>query len=168
MGASSMAMGGGGAWNRTETSFDTPGSCIVTPYSACAASMVRLECVMTMNCVCADISADQPCQAHDVRLVQRRVHFVQDAERAGLVLEDRHQQRHRGQRLLAAREQQHVLQLLARRRRNDIDAGLGQVLLIGQAHLAGAAAEQRLEHLAEVGVDGLERLGELLRLGSIS
>jgi hypothetical protein len=30
-------------WNFTLTSLDTPGSCIVTPYSACAASMVRLE-----------------------------------------------------------------------------------------------------------------------------
>ena len=29
---------------------------MVTPYSACAASMVRLECVITMNCVCCDIS----------------------------------------------------------------------------------------------------------------
>ena len=43
-------------WNFTLTSRDTPGSCIVTPYNAAAASMVRLECVITMNCVCADIS----------------------------------------------------------------------------------------------------------------
>src|SRR5207302_2731958 len=37
---------------RTLTSDDTPGSCIVTPYTASAASVVvRGLCVMTMNCV---------------------------------------------------------------------------------------------------------------------
>jgi hypothetical protein len=47
-------LGGGSAAGRsnfTETNFETPGSCMVTPYSDCAASMVRLACVMTMNCV---------------------------------------------------------------------------------------------------------------------
>ena len=43
-------------WNFTDTSFETPGSCMVTPYIACADSMVFLECVMTMNWVCEDIS----------------------------------------------------------------------------------------------------------------
>ena len=37
---------------RTLTSDDTPGSCIVTPYTASAASVVvRGLWVMTMNCV---------------------------------------------------------------------------------------------------------------------
>ena len=45
----------------------------------------------------------------------------------GLIVEDRHQQRHGGQRLLAAGEQQHVLQLLAGGRGDDVDAGFGQV-----------------------------------------
>jgi len=36
-------------WNFTDTSFDTPGSCIVTPYIADADSIVFLECVITMN-----------------------------------------------------------------------------------------------------------------------
>ncbi len=31
------------ALNFTDTRRETPGSCMVTPYSACAASMVRLE-----------------------------------------------------------------------------------------------------------------------------
>ena len=39
------------ALNFTETSRETPGSCIVTPYSASAASILRLECVIMMNCV---------------------------------------------------------------------------------------------------------------------
>ena len=35
-------------------------------------------------------------------------------------------------------------------------------VLVGEAHLAEAAAEERLEHLAEVGVDGFEGLAEAL------
>src|ERR1700675_4028104 len=35
--------------NRTDTSFDTPGSCMVTPYSTGAMLMVRLLCVIRMN-----------------------------------------------------------------------------------------------------------------------
>ena len=42
--------------NLTDTSFDTPGSCMVTPYSAPAASMVFFECVISTNWVCPDIS----------------------------------------------------------------------------------------------------------------
>ena len=38
----------------------------------------------------------------------------------------------------------------------------GQVLLVGEPHLAGAAAEQRLEDFAEIRVDGFEGLGEFL------
>src|SRR3989442_4719131 len=41
--------------NLTETSFETPTSSMVTPYSARAVSIVRLLWVMTMNCVSADI-----------------------------------------------------------------------------------------------------------------
>jgi hypothetical protein len=108
----------GSGSNFTLTSFDTPGSCMVTPYSACAASMVRLAWVMTMNCVSVRHFLHQPRQPQDVRLVQRRVHLVQNAERARRVAENRHQQRHRGQRFLAARKQQHVLQALAGRRRD--------------------------------------------------
>lgn len=40
------------ASNRTETSFETPASSIVTPYKTGQISMVRLLCVMRRNCVC--------------------------------------------------------------------------------------------------------------------
>ncbi len=36
---------------RTETIFDTPDSCIVTPYKTSAASMVPFRCVTTINWV---------------------------------------------------------------------------------------------------------------------
>ena len=41
-------------------------------------------------------------EAADVGLVQRGIHLVEQAERAGLAPKDRQQQRHRRQRLLAA------------------------------------------------------------------
>ena len=89
---------------------------------------MRLECVTTTNCVSALMSSEQVGEAADVGLVQRRVDFVEHAEGAGLELEDADQQRQRGERLFAAGEQQHVLQLLARGRGDDVDAALGGVL----------------------------------------
>jgi hypothetical protein len=40
----------------TLTSREHPASSIVTPYSTSAASIVRRECVIMMNCVSCDIS----------------------------------------------------------------------------------------------------------------
>jgi len=94
---------------------------MVTPYIACGSLHGLLR-------VCDDDElrvrghlAQQAREPLDVGLVQRRVRFVQNAKRARLITEDRHQRRHRRQRFLAAREQQHVLQLLARRRGHDGD-----------------------------------------------
>src|SRR5450631_2083425 len=42
--------------NLTDTSFETPGSCMVTPYSTGAMLMVLLLCVIRMNWVCTLIS----------------------------------------------------------------------------------------------------------------
>ena len=79
----------------------------------------------------------------DVGIVERRIDLVQQAERARPVLEDAEHQRHRRQRLLAAREQLHVLQPLARRLRDDVDAALER----GRSRRADeprtAAAEER-------------------------
>src|SRR5206468_132668 len=98
----------------------------------------------------------------DIGFVEGRVHLVENAERAGLVLEDANQQCERGERLLAAREQQHILELLAWRRRNHIDAAFGSVELVSQAHEGLAAAEELAEGELEVLIDALERLLEFL------
>ena len=63
----------------------------------------------------------------DIGVVQRRVHLVQQAEGGRLDQEDREDQRHGGQRLFTPRQQGHILQLLARRLDDDVDAGLQQV-----------------------------------------
>ena len=84
----------------------------------------------------------------DVRLVERRVDLVEQAERARLVLEQPEHQRDRRERLLAAGEQLHALQALARRLRDDLDAALERVVLVEQRQAGAAAAgivEQRLD-----------------------
>src|SRR5208282_3119949 len=57
---------------------------------------------------------DQACEPPDVRLIEWRIDFVQDAEGTRLVTEDGDQQRQRGHGLLAALKQQNVLQALSR------------------------------------------------------
>ena len=91
----------------------------------------------------------------DVGVVERRVDLVEQAERARLVAEDREHQRDRGQRLLAAGEQLHALQALARRRGDDVDAAFERIAFVEQRDAGAAAAEQRRERLLEVGVDGV-------------
>ena len=124
--------------------------------------MVRLLCVMMMNCECVDEPLQHADEAVDVRFVQRRVQLVQHAERAGLDLVDREQQRHGGHGLLAAGEQRDGLQLLAGRAGDDVDAALQHVVLVREDQVGFAAAEDLGEHDAEVVADLVEGLGEHL------
>src|ERR1700733_9956 len=80
-------------------------------------------------------------EAPNVGFVQRRVHFVEDAEWAGLVAEHGDKQRQRSERLFAAGEQENILQTLSRWLRSDVDAGLARAIRLAQAHLAMPAAE---------------------------
>ena len=89
----------------TATTRDTPGSCMVTPISCAAISMVILLWLMNRNWVCADILLHQVAEALGVGVVQRRVHLVEQAERRRVELEQREHERDRGERLLAAGEQ---------------------------------------------------------------
>ena len=148
---------------RTLTSDDTPGSCIVTPYTASAASVVvRGLCVMTMNCVFVLNSVEHAHEPADVRVVERRVHLVEQAERARLGEEDAEQQRQRDERALAARQQVDALRALAARRRVDLDVAVERRLGVLQPQVALAAAEQRHEDLPEVLAHLHERLQEHL------
>ena len=135
---------------------------MVTPYRRSAISIVFRLCVMRMNWVCSCMPAQHLDEPSDVGIVERRVDLVEQAERAGLVLEEREHQRDRGQRLLAAGEQLDALQALARRLRDDLDAALDRVVLVEQGQPGASAAEERAEDLLEVTVDGGERLGEPL------
>ena len=119
-------------FNCTEISFDTPGSSIVTPYRP-VGDLHRLAVVRDQDELRVLLHAlehlDEPA---DVRIVERRVDLVEQAERARPVLEDGEHQRHRGQRLLAAREQLDALEPLAWRLRDDVDAALELIVLVEQ------------------------------------
>ena len=96
----------------------------------------------------------------DVRIVERRVDFIEQAEGARLVSEEAEHQRDGGERLLAPRQQLHALEALARRLRDDFDAALERVVLVEEREAGAAAAEERAEGFLEVDVDRGERFGE--------
>ena len=104
---------------------------------------------------------DQPRKPAHVGLVQRRIHLVQHAERTRLELKDPHQQAHRCQRLFSTAQQKHVLHLLARRRRNQVNAAFRGVRFIGQIHRCLPAAEQLHKRVGKVLIDLGKRLVEL-------
>ena len=85
---------------------------------------------------------EQVAEALDIVIVERRVDFVQHADRRRIGEEHREDQRQRGQRLLAAREQRQRRRLLARRLGDDFEAGFQRIVVLDQLQLGGAAAEQ--------------------------
>ena len=122
--------------------------------------IMRLEWVTTRNCVSLLKAMQQVGEAADVGFVQRRVHFVERAEGAGLELEDGHQQGQRGQGLFAAGEQQHILQLLAGRRGHDVQAALSLILHVREAQEGLTALEEPRKDMGEVLVDAGKSLVE--------
>ena len=99
-------------------------------------------------------------EAADVGVVQRRVHLVQNTERARADQEQREREAQRSQRLLPAGQQLHGAQPLPRRLDFDFDPRLGQVAVIGQHDARLSALHQAGVHVAEFFVRPLERLPE--------
>ena len=69
-------------------------------------------------------------ESMDVRFVERRVDFVQNAYRALMSLENRQKERDAGQRFFAAAHERKTAQFLSRRTRDDFNAsfqGIGRV-----------------------------------------
>ena len=133
----------------TLTIFDTPGSAIVTPYSTSASCMVRLWCVIRMNCERSVIDANHLVVSSDVGLVERGIDLVEDAERRRSNLENGEDEAHRGERLLAAAHELDAGELLARRLGDDVDSRLEHVLGVGQSQLGATAAEHARKDLSE-------------------
>ena len=108
--------------------------------------------------------AHEVAEALGVGIVERRVDLVEQAEGRGIELEEREDERDRGERLLAARQELDRLVLLPRGLREHLQAGV-EDLLARELEARVAAAEERREHLLEVRVDRVERLlQELARL----
>ncbi|KGD44404.1 hypothetical protein DO72_5716 [Burkholderia pseudomallei] len=102
-------------------------------------------------------------EALGVRVVERRVDLVEQAERRRIQLEHREHERGRRQRLLAARQQVNRRVLLAGRLRHHLHAGV-ENLVARHDELRLPAAEQAREQIAEMAVHFVEgRLQERAR-----
>ena len=110
---------------------------------------------------------EHPHETPHVRVVQWRVHLVEQAERAGLGEEDAEQQRQRHEGALAAGQQVDALGLLAARRGVDLDVTVERRVRMLQPQVALAAAEQRHEDRAEVLAHLRERGEEQLARGGV-
>ena len=99
-------------------------------------------------------------EAGDVRLVERGVHFVEHAERAGLHHVDGEEERDGGHGALAAGEEADALELLAGRLGDDLDAALERVGVVHEHEVRPSAAEKLGEHDLEVLADFFEGFGE--------
>ena len=105
-----------------------------------------------------------PCEAIDVRLIERRLDLVQNTEGHGAGLEDREQDGDRREGALAAREQRDLGELLPGGRDDDLDARIERIVAVGivELHLRLAAAEEFAEDLREVRVDLVEPVVKFL------
>src|SRR5688572_12144091 len=104
---------------------------------------------------------DEVAEATGVRVVQRRVHLVEQAERRRVQLEQREYERNGGEGFLAARQEMDARVPLARRVGHDLHAGV-EDLLAGHDELRLAAAEERGEERAKVAIDAFESLAQEL------
>src|SRR5713226_3544443 len=98
--------------------------------------------------------------AAHIGIVQRRIDFVQQTERARLREEDGKQERDRHEGPLAGGEQMDPLGPLAAGRGVDLDLALERLVLVREPYVTLASPEQRLKDGAEVLAHLAERLEE--------
>ena len=106
-------------------------------------------------------------EAVDVTFIKRRIHFIENAERAWPHHVNREQQRDRCHGALASAQQRHALQLFARRFCADLNSAVERIILIEQGQVCAPAAEELAKHFAEVHTHLCERLSEQLPRGRI-
>ena len=103
----------------------------------------------------------------DIRVIERRLDLIENAERRRFGLEYRKHQCDRCHRLFAARHQIDILQLLARRLRNDLNTCLQRIIFVVEPQLRLTAAEQFLEDLFKMQDDLIEILFKLDAYGLV-
>ncbi len=100
-------------------------------------------------------SVEQLTEALDIGVVEGSVDLVEHADRRRVGQEQSEDQRDRGQRLLAPRQQGQGRQALARRLGHDLEPGLERVVALDQLEMRLAALEQGREQATEMRVDFL-------------
>ena len=122
-----------------------------------ATSIVARLWVMTTKSIDSAQLAQRVGEAADVRLVERGVDLVEDAERDRVDGQHGEEQRDAGQRALPARQHGQALQALAGRPNHDLDpARRIAVALVRQLERGRAAGEQEPAVLVELLADGAE------------
>lgn len=99
-------------------------------------------------------------EAFDIGFVEGGVHFVEDAEGAGLDHVDSEEESDGGHGAFAAGEEADVLEFFARGFSDDFDTGFEGVVGVEELEGGFSATEELGEHFLEVGADFLEGLGE--------
>ena len=112
-----------------------------------AASIVRFWWLTTMQLGLLAELGDEAEEAVQVDVVERGLDLVHHVERRRPAAEHGEQERQRGERALATGQQRQLLDVLARRLGLDLDAGVEQVVGVGEHEPARAAGEQRREQL---------------------
>jgi hypothetical protein len=121
------------------------------------AMVIGLWVMMTKRVsVLAAISSIRLQKRSTLCIVERRVDLVEHADRRGVGQEHREDQRHGGERLLAARQERHGLRFLARRAGHDFKPGIQRVVGFDQLQFRRAAAKQMGEQPLELAVDLLK------------
>src|SRR5437899_13045650 len=87
-------------------------------------------------------AAEHPDEPPDVRIVERRVDFVEQAEGTRLVFEEAEHQRDGRQRLLTARQQLNALQTLAWRLGDNFDPAFERLIFVEQREPGTATAKE--------------------------
>src|ERR1700730_4855623 len=100
---------------------------------------------------------EQVAKALDVVIIKRSVDLIEHADRRRVGEEHGEDERKRGERLPAAREQRKRGRLLAGRTRDDFEPRLERVLVLDKLQLGGASTEQLREQAAEMLVHELKR-----------
>src|SRR5208283_1194493 len=95
-------------------------------------------------------------ETFDIGVVERRIHFVENANRRRIGKKNCEDQRHRGKRLFAAGQKRHDLWPFSWRTHEDFKPGFERVFGFDQLKLGRAAAEKSREQLLEMRVDGVE------------
>ena len=131
------------AATRSTITFDEPPGCIVTPSRQSPASIVRFWWLTIEQLRLAAELGDQAEEAVQVDVVERGLDLVHHVERRRPAAEHGEQERQRGQAALAARQQRELLDVLAARLGLDLDAGVEQVVGLGEHEPPAAAREQR-------------------------
>ena len=112
------------------------------PPPSCASGATTMT-----SCASLRNSCDEVEEAVQVDVVERGLDLVQQVEGRRPGAEHREQERQRGERALATGEQRQPAHVLARRARLHLDAGVEQVVGVGEEHPTRAAGEQRREQL---------------------